>query len=431
MSKLIPYTLSQNPAPNPANQGQAYQQDKNALVQDIMAAFRSVLPSNYVATTNGPWYSLQFQAMAEQLAEVQINASQLAVDCAWDFTRPDFLWDLLGGLVFPNATDKSGIPWIDGDTDYRTFLRTMVDLLLQGATKNAIQGGIEALDPNVTAYITERYLETPPRDPNGGYTMADQFAMDILIDAGNQFPASGALLEQNVSLVLRALKPAHVICSYSVLFRDSFQTPVTDNDAPTWDVDQYRYEDIRKSCLGAREISGDAGAFLARRDYFSDPTKSFASIPAGAILANTATREQFRVRTTRALLSGADATPRAYLTSPSGLTGMAIVLNATDIQDTAQDWGTADEGETVVFLTGPNSGATYRLDTVLGSNGGPITQTMLRSGDTVRLAPTILVLDRRASAATSGVDYTVSVDRLGAQAVRETLAEEATSQFWL
>ena len=47
MSKLIPYTLSQNPAPNPANQGQAYQQDKNALVQDIMAANTVVIPLHY------------------------------------------------------------------------------------------------------------------------------------------------------------------------------------------------------------------------------------------------------------------------------------------------------------------------------------------------------------------------------------------------
>lgn len=431
MSKSVPFTLAQNPAPNPANQGQAYQQDKTALVQGIMAAFRAVLPSNYVATTNGPWYSLQFQAMAEQLAEIQINASELAADCAWDFTRPDFLWDLLGGLVFPTATDKSGIPWVDGDVDYRAFLITMVELLLQGATKNAIQGGIEALDPNVTAYVTERYLESSPRDPNGGYTIADQFALDILIDVGNQFPTSGALLERNVGLVLRALKPAHVICSYSVLFRDNFPTPITDNDAPTWDVDQYQYEDTRKSCLGAREISSETGAFLARRDYFSDPGRSFAGIPTGATLTITATREQFRVRATRALISGADATPRAYITSPSGLTGMATVLSATDVQDMAQDWGAANEGETLTFLTGPNSGATCRLDTVLGSNGGPITQTMLRSGDTVRLAPTILVLDRRANVAASGVSYTVSVDRLGTQAVREVLGEDVTSQFWL
>jgi len=425
--KPIPYTLAQNPAPNPANQGQAYQQDKSALVQRIMAAFRSVLPSNYVAATNGPWYSLQFQAMAEQLAEIQINASELATDCDWDFTRSDFLWDLLGGVVFPNSS--SGIPYINGDVDYRTFLRRMVELLLQGATKASIQGGIEALNPNVTAYVLERYLQTPPRDPNGAYTIADQFALDILIDAGNSFPDNPAILQANIELVLRALKPAHVLCSYSTLFRDTFPTPEDNGDAFSWDVEPYYYDDTRKYCLGAKEISGISGAFLARRDYFSDPSVSFSSIPSGALLMIGT--DQYRVRSTRALLTGADAVARAYTTSPSGLSGMVVALNATDLYDAAQDWGaSAVEGEVITILTGPNSGASYRLETVLGSDGGPLGEAGL-SGNRVRLAPTILVLNRRASAAASGLTYTVTVDRLGQQPVREVLAEDVAIQFWL
>jgi hypothetical protein len=422
--KPIPYTLAQNPAPNPANQGQEYQSDKSALVQRIMAAFRSVLPSNYVAATNGPWYSLQFQAMAEQLAEIQINASELSTDCDWDFTRSDFLWDLLGGLVFPNTSN--GIPNINGDVDYRTFLRKMVELLLQGATKSSIQGGIEALNPNVTAYVLERYLQTPPRDPNGAYTIADQFALDILIDAGNQFPDNPATLQANIDLVLRALKPAHVICSYSTLFRDDFPTP--EDSAFSWDIEPYYYDDDRKYCLGAKEISSDNGSFLARRDYFSDPSVSFSSIPSGAILM--VGTSQYRVRHTRSLLTGADAIARAYTTSPSGLSGMVTALNATDLYDAAQDWGNAVEGETITILTGPNSGAVYRLETVLGSDGGPLGESGL-SGNRVRLAPTILVLNQRAPAAASGLTYKVTVDRLGQQPVREVLAEDVTIQFWL
>lgn len=429
--KTIPFALEQNPAPNPASQGQAYQQDKAALVQNIMAAFRTVLPSNYVAVTNGPWYSLQFQAMAEQLADIQISAGEVALDCNWDFTRSDFLWELLGTLVFPTATSKSGIPVINGDVAYRDFLRTMVNLLLQGATKASIELGLEALNPDVTVYVLERYLETPPRDPNGSYTIQDQFVMDILTDAGNQFPGDIAVLDRNVNLVLRALKPAHVLHSYSTLFRDVFADFV-DQD-PSWDLDQYEYDDTRRYTLGAREITGDlSGSFVSRRDYFSDSSKSFEAVQTGAVLTlnpHTNTRETFRVKTTRALLSGVDLVARAYVTS-GGLTGMVIAENAIDLCDSAQNWGLAEEGETITILTGPNSGASYRLGTVLGINGGPVGKPDLL-GIRVRLSPTILVLSTQISSVITDVSYTVTVDRLGDQDLQEILSEDVSDQFWI
>ena len=155
----LPYSLTQNPAPNPPDEGQDFQGEKQELVNDIMAAFRAVLPSNYVAATNGPWYSLQFQAMAEPLAEIQINSTEILKDSSWDFTRTDFLWQMLGTYVFPGATSKTGIPQISGDMSYRDFLHRMVQLLLLGATKEAMEGGLEALDPNIIATVLERMDE--------------------------------------------------------------------------------------------------------------------------------------------------------------------------------------------------------------------------------------------------------------------------------
>lgn len=429
--KTLPFALEQNPAPNPASQGQAYQADKAALVQNIMAAFRSVLPSNYVAATNGPWYSLQFQAIAEQLAAIQISAGEIALDCNWDFTRPDFLWELLGNLVFPTATSKSGIPVINGDVAYRDFLRTMINLLLQGATKTSIELGLEALNPEVTVYVLERYLETPPRDSDGAYTIQDQFVMDILTDAGNQFPGDLAVLDHNVNLVLQALKPAHVLYSYSTLFRDDFAPP--EALVPSWDLDQYGYDDTRRYTLGAREIAGElSGSFASRRDYFSDPSKSFEAVQTGAVLTirpHTNTREAFRVKTTRALLFGTDPVARAYVTS-GGLTGMVVAENATDLLDPAQNWGLAEEGETITILTGPNSGAVYRLGVVLGSNGGSVGGSDL-VGIRVRLSPTILVLTTQISSLVTAVSYTVTVDRLGGQTLQEVTSEDVTDQFWV
>ena len=424
--KTLPYTLSQNPAPNTAEQGQAYQQDKTVLTQEIMAAFRAVLPSNYVAVTNGPWYSLQFQAIAEQLAAIQISASEVFEDSGWDFTRPDFLWETLGTLIFPGARDKSGIPVINGDIDYRAFLQTMASLLLEGATKSSIEQGLEALNPNITAYVLERYLQTPPRDPNGAYTIADQFALDILLDAGNQFPDNPVALERNVALVLAALKPAHVLYTYSTLFRDYF--PVPEDQVLSIDADEYFYEDGRKYCFGAKEVSGTAGSFLTQRQFFSDPSRSFSSIPEQGAAVLKAAGSSYRVKSKKALIAGADSTLRAYTTSPSGLTGFVLALNQTDLQDSLQDWGGAVEDEVIEILTGPNAGF-YRLETVLGSTGGPLGQPGL-AGDRVRLSYSILELYERGPVGSS-LTYTVTVDRLGQQPVREVLAEDVTSQFWL
>lgn len=425
-----PFALAQNPAPNPPS-GQAYLTDRSALVQRIMATFRAVLPSNYVAQVNGPWYSLQFQAMAEQLAEIQISTTEIYKDSGFDFTRTDFLWQVLGSLVFPGATDQTGIPQIDGVTAYREFLHKMVLLLLQGATKASMEGGMEALDPDVVATITERYLETPPRDPVGAWTIEDQFLVDIFIEGstGNTFPADPFVLQQNAALVLAALKPAHVFYGYSYLFRDAFDKVADDTGGMSLDLDSYYYADLRKWCLGAQRIAG-TGDTLSTRTLFTDPNVSFQSIRAGAILEieSGTNKGKHRVVGTRALLYGADATTRAYTTS-TGLSGALTALSGDAVVDATQDWGAMPVDTTITLTDGPNKGV-YRLDTVLGETGGPI-GTVGVSGTEVRLSPSTLQVAKRMDVTATAQGYTVSVDRLGVQTPRAVDSEDVTLQFLL
>ena len=425
-----PFALAQNPAPNPPS-GQAYMSDQQALTQRIMATFRAVLPSNYVAQVNGPWYSLQFQAMAEQLAAIQISTTEIYKDSGFDFTRTDFLWQVLGSLVFPGATDRSGVPQIDGDTAYREFLHKMVMLLLQGATKASMEGGLEALDPDVVATITERYLETPPRDPVGAWTIEDQFLVDIFIEGstGNTFPADPFVLQQNAALVLAALKPAHVFYGYSYLFRDAFDKVADDTGGMSLDLDSYYYADLRKWCMGAQRIAG-TGDTLSTRTLFTDPKVSFQSIRAGAVLEidGGTNAGQHRVVGTRALLYGADATVVAYTTS-TGLSGNLTAPTNDTVVDATQDWGAMPVDTTITLATGYNAG-TYRLDTVLGGTGGPI-GTVGISGTEVRLSPSTLQLARRMDVVATGQAYTVGVDRLGVQTPRPVSGEDVTLQFLL
>jgi len=419
-----PFALAQNPAPNPVS-GQAYSNDKSELVQQIMTTFRSVLPSNYVSQTNGPWYSLQFQAMAEQLAEIQIRTTEIYKDSLFDFTRTDFLWQVLGSLVFP---DTSSIPSIDGDKAYREFLHKMVLLLLEGATKASMEGGLEALDPNVVATITERYLESPPRDENGAFTIDDQFFVDIFIDG---FPVDPFVLQKNADLVLSALKPAHVLYGYSNLFRDAFDKIADDTGGLSLDLESYYYDDLRKWCLGAQSVTG-TGETLSLRTLFTDPDVSFASVRPGLgcvlVIGSGTNAGRYRVTGTRALLSGADSTPRSYTLSTGG-TGTLTALDGETIEDATQDWGAFPVDTKVTIAAGPNSG-TYRLDTVLGPTGGPI-GTVGISGTQVRVSRSTVELARRMPSAATGQAYTVTVDRLGVQVPRPVASEDVSLQFVL
>lgn len=425
--------IAQNPAPNPVT-GQGAQDEKTQLVGDILKNFRRVLPSNWVSQTNGPWYSLQFQAMAEQLADIQLSSTEILKDSSWDFTRPDFLWQVLGSFVFPGATDKSGIPQIDGDTSYRTFLQKMVEFLLLGATKSSMVGGVEALDSNLTVTILERYLQTPPRDPSGGYTLKDQFTVDVFVETlSGEFPSDPFTMKRNAELVLAALKPAHVLYTYSHLFRDAFDKIADDAGGLSFDLDSYYYDDVRKYHLGAQALSGDNGRTLQNRRLFSDPEFSFVHIREGAQLRviTGPNRGLYRVTGKMYLVSGVDPIPRSFSIDSTPVT--SGVLEVTDertlVLSPSPNWGIIPLDAKITISSGPNAGV-YRLDTVLGNRGGPVGSSGLL-GPRVRVSPSILVVDKRMSSMVGGQTYEVGVDRLGTQTPQVVASEDASIQFYL
>lgn len=426
----VPFSNSQNPSPNPTAEGQVYIQNKQELVDSIMGTFRRILPSNYVALTNGPFYSLQFQAMAEQLAEIQLSGTEVYKDSDWDFTRPDFLWQVLGSLVFPGSDSSTGIPQIDGDKEYREFLKKMVLNLLKGATKQSIIDGLESLSDDFIATIVERYLQTPPRDPNGGYTIDDQFFMDIFLETeSGGFPKDPFVFLNNAKLVIAALKPAHVLYGFSFLFRDAFGVIADDTGGLSLDLESYYYDDMRKWCLGAEKITG-TGDFLSARNLFTDPSVSFYSIRKGNFLniLSGVNKGSYRVVETIHLLSGVDSTPRAYTLS-SGGSGTVVAIDEKTLWDATRDWGLLPRDETITITSGPNAG-TYRLDTVTGSTGGEVGNAGV-SGSYVRVSPSTLKISERANQALSGQSYSVGVDRLGVQTPHPVSGEDVTSQFWV
>lgn len=405
-------TVTQNPAPMP----ESGQETINAVRQEtnaIMARFMSVLPSNYVSQVTGPFYTLQFQAAAEQLAAFVLSAQEVYQDNTYSLTRSDFIWEILGTLVFPSVTNRTGMPQFDSDTDLRTFLQNMVVVLLKGATKAAMQEGVQLLtDAEVT--VIESYLS--------GIT-GEQFTFEITAE-GFGTTSDPVVLTDNVKKIMAALKPAHALYTFRFLFREVFGPLFT--DTMSWDMSTYEYDDFRGMQFGTKQITGTAGVTLPGRNLFSDPTRNFNSVQPGGNLTVTAGVNQgvYRVTEVRALQYGADSTGRAYTTSPSGLSGTATValgVAGAVLTDATQDWSLADlaTGEILTFTTGPNSGASYRLDTVLSGTGR------------VKLAPSILKLvSRMPVSLITGQPYTVDCDRLGRREPVTVTAEDCSEQFW-
>ncbi len=452
---LLPSLVAQNPAPV------GNSQDRIRMVRGqadrILAAFMKVLPSNYVSQVSGPFYTLQFQAAAEQIANIQITAQETLADNFYDYTRPEFLWQILGTLVFPDA-QRDGWPAIDGDISYRNFLQQMVLLLLQGAKPSVIKDGIELLT-TATVEVIERGIEARKLKGGSAWGPDDQFTFEINISreagtvsiGGEDIPLSGFpvedpfVLARNVQLVLRALKPGHTLYDYRHLFQESMGTLFT--GSMTFDMQSYYYRDFRRFWYGQKEITGTTGETLVDRTLFSDPTRDFTSISPGAILTiltgpNSTVGSQdgvpkqtpddypgnYRVEEVIYVPVGDDATPREYITSPTGLTGTATITGDI-LEDPLQDWGAAVEGEILTFSTGANAGS-YRLKTLVGSEGGPVGNA---SGPAtkVKIAPSILRLHHRMSNVATGQSYKVEVDRLGMQTTRRVEDEDVTIYFTL
>ena len=307
----------------------------------------------------------------------------------------------------------------------------MVRLLLQGATVDSMREGIELLNPDLVVQVIENYLETPPRNPVGDKTTLDQFGVEIFISTvggGNAFPDDPFVLEANARKVLAALKPAHVLYTYSYLFTDKYEG-LSDEGGLSFALENYYYDDARKYCEGAQAITG-TGTVLAGRVLLTDPTRSFVSVRIGAALRieSGPNAGLYTVAGLVGLLGGTDAVARAYTTSPTGLSGTLTATAPDILTDLTQDWGLAAEGEQITILGGANAG-TYRLDTVLGATGGPVGNTGV-SGAIVRISPSTLRVNRKFPEVGS-VSYSVDVDRLGVRTPQLVINEDVSIQFYI
>jgi hypothetical protein len=454
-----------------------------------MRVFQQVLPSNYVAQVPGPYYWVQYQAIAEQIADIQLQLEDAGIESDVDFARPEYLWQMIGTLVWPDTRQEPrGIPEIDGDLTYREFLRRMILLLLQGATEEAVEEGLNLLSEAVITVLAK--VDFSNRDISlWGFGEQHEFEVNVLCQTVFTDPTTGELITgelgtgfpddpfrvlRNNLRILRALRPAKSLFEYRHLFLDSFGSLFVAE--PFVELDPWYYEDFRKFCCGLKEINSISGVTLPGRQLFSDVTLEFGAVPDGAVLeifdgpnasptnggTDTATLGRYRVVGVRRLASGWDGTvsqdevtgeftftpiPRDYVTSPTGLSGQVITpVNEEGIvrdqilddgiftgvlEDTSQDFSDAVEGEIITILSGPNAGD-YRLETLLGNDGGAVGVVPAGVGATqVRVAPSILQTRTRMPQEATGQMYRVSLERLGVRKPFTVTGEDASAQFFI
>ena len=424
----FPNKLEQNPSPL-GGHGQQWHDAVERQADAIMGLFQQMLPSNYVSRVPGPHYWLQFRAAAVELAKIQIEAQEVYKDSDYQTTRPEFLFQMIGQLVHPEA-NVGNAPVIDGDKSYRAYLSGMVKLLLAGATKASVKAGVELLT-GAEVTVLEKALEARDNPGSAWGTTDDQFTFEVSIKGANgqAWPEEDPFtLKENVALALRALRPAHTLYTYRNLFTEAFSTLFT--ATVSYDMSAYYYEDFRRNWWGAEAITGTSASINAARTRLTDTSRDFSTVqaPATCTITTGANAGQYRVTATEGLPFTTDATANAYTTSPTGLIGTATVAEGI-IVDVLQNWAQAAVGELLTFTTGNNLG-TYRLGICTGNNGGPV-GTASGPSTGVTVLPTTLVIRPQPPSAIAAQAYRVDVDRLGVTTPQTVVGEDASNFFTL
>ena len=183
-----------NEVENPAQadaKGQSSSLRRQEIEDSIMRIFFTRMPSNYVSQAQGPFYTNMFRAVAKQLAEFQVEAELASDDPKYDLTRPEFMYQVLGRIVFPNAMrPESKLVDVDGDVSLRDFLREMVLLLLEGSRKDPVERGVGLLS-DLGMDIVETVAHE--RKKASGVGLEDQFEIEINAVAPKQTVTEGAM----------------------------------------------------------------------------------------------------------------------------------------------------------------------------------------------------------------------------------------------
>lgn len=481
LARLLPPEATGPAAQNPspwAGGGQREEERVAALADQITRVYLNSLPSNYVSSVGGPNYVQAWRGAARELARIQVAAVDAYEDNDFRFTRTEALHQLLATLVFPSGDG----PALNGDLTQREFLGRMVGLLLSGARRSTLVGGLDALSsstewtltPTADQFVFEVDAARTPLTAAAGAeelshhhrvqlnSAGDGATLEAVYGAGvtgpaHTHPVTGFAvtgvegdglpyhthelrsawpelpleLERAARMVLRALGPARALYRYRNLFRDALR--VWSEEVSDWSLEAHHYEDFRRDWAALAPYEAASGAFVSR-ELFTDPGADFSSVRVGAELVvrrtdplpSTPRELRYRVESVQAFPYGDDPVARPYTTAPTGLSGMVRVVNGALVTETG-DWAAAAPHEQISITAGPNEGV-YRLGVLLGPGGGPAWESPPGACSAAFPLPSWLRVSPRSAGADAGLSYRVERDPGGARlpaAVTQDVSDQA------
>jgi hypothetical protein len=185
--------------------GVEFKKDLLNRAREIQDRMLDNLPSNYTRDRNTNLAEF-FRALAEEFARLEFSASDINNDKYHVSTRAEYLFLILGDLLF---LGERSINDNLSDTEYRDFLIKVRNGYIGGSRPDNIESTVSDI---LGLPITLKQVYQSLRLDNTSYTIKDTHRMffDILMDNANVSSDIGATLS-DLKFFIDLIKPAHVI----------------------------------------------------------------------------------------------------------------------------------------------------------------------------------------------------------------------------
>ena len=198
--------------------------------QAIFNTLMQLLPSNWISTVKGPNYTIELNAVAYELARLELSLEDVNTDQAFATVRTDFLYQVIGYMLF-----NGQLPSLDySDIEFRKFFITLIGIYFQGAVPAAIEAAANLLfDQLATTY--ENFLLV--RQGASGLDISDEFGFRIDIACtNNEFPANTFMNDAALRMILQIIRPAHTLYQLRYVFQDVYPSDSI-TDTSNWKLD--------------------------------------------------------------------------------------------------------------------------------------------------------------------------------------------------
>jgi hypothetical protein len=197
----------------------------------IMNRILGNLESTYNKDSESTVFYGYFKSLALEIARSMQVSEDYSRDNYYDQTRPDLLYQNLGYLLkFEPRPDFS-------HDRYREVLITLMQMFFKGSTKQSLIDGLSVF-LGVQSVSIREYLDN----------IAWQFMFSFDVDIGNTPIVNWSEFNDNITSVLKLVKPAHTYFLLRYVFSEIVRTKDIHDEVSKFDLHFYGDEDVRTDC---------------------------------------------------------------------------------------------------------------------------------------------------------------------------------------